>query len=145
MLFAIRPAGVTAMLLNRAHAVILALLSLCGLAACGGGESHAPLSEAAERGKVVFATHCALCHTNPGAFAPNLRGVVGRRVGTASFPYSVAMRNANFVWTKKNLERFLEAPRDVIPGNQMAFFGMPDAAMRSDLIEYLVFSSPAQP
>jgi cytochrome c2 len=47
------------------------------------------------------------------------------------------MREANIIWTRETLDQFLIAPRDVAPGNQMAFFGMPDAPMRADLIAYI--------
>jgi cytochrome c len=85
---------------------------------------------------------CGACHTvtpdgAPG-IGPNLRGVVGRKTGaSAGFTYSPAMSGAGFVWTKEALDDYLRAPGDKVPGNYMIFSGLPDAAERAEVIEYL--------
>jgi cytochrome c len=125
-----------------------ALALLCALAgACG--PSTPPLSESAQRGEQAFATHCGSCHAmgdsgSESLSGPWLVGVMGRRAGSTSFPYSPAMRAAGetIVWERETLERFLAAPRDVVPNNQMAFFGIPDAATRADIVEFLAAKSP---
>lgn len=118
-----------------------ALLALSTLAACGGAKAP---SEAARRGEAVFAQNCAPCHTvrsSKWRDAPSLQNVLGRKAGSTSFPYSDAFRHTDFVWTRENLDKFLTDPRQMVPNNGMAFFGMPDAAARRDLIDYLAASS----
>jgi cytochrome c len=56
------------------------------------------------------------------------------------FSYSPALTatgEAGLVWTEEQLDRFLAAPEDMLPGNQMGFFGLRDARDRADLIAYL--------
>jgi cytochrome c2 len=122
------------------------LLALSSLAACSDA-SNAPVpSESARRGEVVFAQNCAHCHiVQSGKWkdAPSLQNILGRKAGSTSFPYSAAFRQADFVWSRETLDRFLADPRRVVPGNQMAFFGMPDAGARSDLTAYLAMMSPS--
>lgn len=77
-----------------------------------------------------------------GQSAPSLRNVLGRKAGSTSYPYSAAFRRVDFVWNRENLDKFLADPRRAVPNNGMAFFGMPDVAARSDLIEYLSIMSP---
>jgi len=124
---------------------VLWLAAVLTLAACGApSETPARLSEAAARGEAVFTAHCGSCHTvtsQESTTAPSLENVIGRTAGSTTFQYSPAMREANIVWTRQTLDQFLTAPRETVPGNQMAFFGMPDAAMRADLIEYIAVHS----
>jgi cytochrome c len=121
---------------------VTALLVLISLAACGDRGSGS-LSEAAKRGEAVFAAHCSQCHRfdDGGSPGPPLAGIIGRPAGTGAFAYSEAMRLSGITWTPEALERFLEAPRETIPDNQMAFFGMPEARMRADLVEFIVTAS----
>jgi cytochrome c len=49
----------------------------------------------------------------------------------------MAKGEAGIVWTEDELDRFLLEPEGVLPGNQMGFFGLPDARDRTDLIAYL--------
>lgn len=85
---------------------------------------------------------CAACHTvspdgAPG-IGPNLRGVVGRKPGSApGFTYSPAMKDADFTWSRVALEEFLTSPGDKVPGNYMTFPGLPDPADRAAVIDYL--------
>ncbi len=55
------------------------------------------------------------------------------------------MRNSGIIWTREKLDRYLAAPREVVPDNEMAFFGMADPAMRSDLVEYLASTRATEP
>jgi len=101
-------------------------------------------SESALRGEAIAVSHCSPCHSvrdSEGAVAPSLRDLLGRRAGATSFAYSAAMKGSTVIWTREALDRFLSEPREMFPDNDMAFFGMPDPAMRSDLIEFLAFSS----
>jgi cytochrome c len=92
-------------------------------------------------GKASFAK-CASCHqVGPnarGGFGPQLTGVIGRQAGsTRDFNYSVAMRNANFVWTDARLRAFLKSTDAVVPGNKMRFWGISNEQELSDLLAYL--------
>ena len=97
------------------------------------------------RGERVF-QRCYACHSVvagedrlPG---PNLRGVLGRRAGTApGFEFSPAMIKAGaargLVWTRAALDAFLADPQGMLPGTTMTMPGLPDADDRRDVIDYL--------
>jgi cytochrome c len=92
-------------------------------------------------GKGVF-TRCAACHRldkgGGNGIGPNLFGVVGRKAGSKSdFSYSTAMKSAGFAWTPQKLDAWIAHPAQVVPGNRMAFFGIPNAKDRADLVAYL--------
>jgi cytochrome c len=92
-------------------------------------------------GKALF-SRCAACHTadkgGPNGLGPNLFGVIGRKAGSKKdFSYSAAMRNSGIVWTNQKLDAYITHPADVVPGNRMAFAGLPDAKQRADLIAWL--------
>jgi cytochrome c len=92
-------------------------------------------------GKSVFNSSCGICHTvKPGdnKIGPTLFGVVGRQTGSVpDYTYSVANQNAHLTWTDDELDKYLEAPRTIIPGTKMAYAGVKDATKRADLISYL--------
>lgn len=97
-----------------------------------------------ENGEEVF-KKCRACH-DVGADAKNkvgpiLNGLFGRRAGTVEgFTYSDANRKAGeegWVWTEETMMRYLENPREAMPGNRMAFAGLRDEQDRKDLIAYL--------
>jgi len=95
----------------------------------------------AAKGAQVF-PRCAICHSNAkgdgNKIGPNLFGVVGRKAGTApNFSYSAAMKSAGFVWTNDKLNAYIKAPAIVVPGNKMAFAGLPSDSQRADLVAYL--------
>lgn len=91
-------------------------------------------------GKRVFAK-CAVCHsTDEGrnGAGPSLFKVVGANAGhVAGFKYSDAMANSGIVWTGETLSHYLENPAKFVPGNIMAFPGLPSETDRADLIAYL--------
>jgi cytochrome c len=71
-----------------------------------------------QRGRRLF-QECATCHGVTPArghgIGPNLAGVFGRRVGSAAgFDYSDALREAGFLWTPAELDRWLADPRSVL-------------------------------
>ncbi|MEQ6333605.1 cytochrome c family protein [Sphingobium sp. MK2] len=109
------------------------------VAAMGAAPALAQAGDAA-KGKIVFA-RCALCHDvkpGPKKMGPNLAGLFGRTSGTvAGFTYSPAMQKAQVRWDAKTLDAFLNKPNSVVPGNRMAFAGLPQAADRANLIAYL--------
>jgi cytochrome c len=105
---------------------------------------QAPLSSAAgdiAAGKVAFA-RCASCHqvgpSARGGFGPQLNGIFGRRAAsTADYRYSPAMKDSGIVWSDKTLAAFLGAPRAVVPGTKMRFWGISDEKQIADLLAYL--------
>ena len=53
------------------------------------------------------------------------------------FAYSSAMQQAKIRWDAKALDTFLTKPSALVPGNRMAFAGVPKADDRANLIAYL--------
>ena len=92
-------------------------------------------------GQAVFKTQCAICHSvaeGKNMIGPSLAGIVGRKSGTVDgFRYSAANKGANIVWGAAILDKYLTAPKDVVPGTTMTFAGLKDGAKRGDLIAYL--------
>ena len=85
---------------------------------------------------------CVICHTaskdEKDRIGPNLFGVVGRKAGTkAGYTYSPGLVSSGLVWTPDTLDRFLEAPRQVVPGTKMAFAGQKDPEKRKQIVEFL--------
>ncbi len=107
-----------------------------------GASSAAPvLAQDASAGATIF-KRCAICHSVDPAkgpkIGPALNGVVGRKAGTAAgFAYSPAMAKSGIVWTAAKLDAFITRPSGLVPGNRMAFGGIPDTQQRADLIAYL--------
>jgi cytochrome c len=112
-------------------------VALAGLAAATASHAAADV----ERGAQAFRA-CASCHSlAPGDHrtGPSLATVFGRRAATADGfqRYSAALRQSGVVWNGKTLDAWLRDPATFIPGNGMAFQGLPDARARGDLIAYL--------
>jgi cytochrome c len=86
---------------------------------------------------------CAGCHNlREGAedrYGPNLWGVLGKRVASAStrFPYTAALRDFGGTWTCGRLDLWLKSPAQLVPGTRMAFAGLPDGIDRADVIAYI--------
>ena len=120
------------------------------LAACGGGASDTPEKSTEERlaaapdpalGQSLF-RQCAICHNAaPDAghrVGPNLWGIYGQTAAHhPDFAYSGAMKKADIVWDETALNAYIASPQSFVPGNRMAYQGMPDPADRRDLIAWL--------
>jgi cytochrome c len=92
-----------------------------------------------ERGARLYSARCAGCHAlqdnGPG---PRHAGLLGRRAGTQpGYRYSAALRSSGIVWTEGELDRWLQNPNAVVPGNRMVVRLMNDAAERADVIAWL--------
>ena len=114
---------------------LLAALILCA----ASGASGSSLAQDAQAGAQIF-KKCAACHSTDGTkrVGPTLAGVIGRQAGSApGFRYSRAMKGAMVVWDDATLDAYLVAPKAFIPGNVMAFSGLPQAEDRANLIAYL--------
>ncbi|HET8727289.1 MAG TPA: cytochrome c family protein [Alphaproteobacteria bacterium] len=85
---------------------------------------------------------CQACHSfeqgGANKVGPNLWGVVGAPVAShEGFNYSGAMTEHGGEWTYEELNGFLHAPRDWIPGTAMSYAGLKNDEDRADLIAYL--------
>lgn len=107
----------------------------------------APVSAAgdAQRG-AQLANQCVACHSfAPGRHltGPSLAGLWGRRAGSAMgfTRYSEALKTSDVIWDAATLDAWLRDPAALIPGNSMPFRGMPDAAMRANLLAFLKATS----
>jgi cytochrome c len=89
-------------------------------------------------GDQMFKQRCQICHTaTPGVLAPSLKGVVGRKAGTAAkFNYSPALKTSKIVWTNEKLDKFLTAPGQMVPGTRMVV-NISDPAQRAAIIAHL--------
>jgi len=94
-----------------------------------------------ERGRQLFRA-CAPCHSlapNKNMTGPSLSGMWDRQAGglTSFSRYSDAVKNSGIIWDQNSLEPWLANPAGFIPGNEMTFRGISDAAARRDLIAFL--------
>lgn len=91
-------------------------------------------------GAELFQRRCAACHSVEPAgnkTGPHLSGLIGRPAATVEgATYSNALRNAGITWDRQSLDRFLTAPRQLVPGTRMAVT-VPDARQRAAIIDYL--------
>ena len=92
--------------------------------------------------QLAFNNACRTCHTvkeGDNRLGPSLHRVIGRK--SASVPgygYSGAMRNADIVWDKATLDRFIANPDEVVRGSSMRpYSGVPSAETRARIIAYL--------
>ena len=94
-----------------------------------------------DRGRKLY-LQCRACHSlkenEPHKIGPNLFKIIGSTAGTMKgYNYSDALSKSEIVWTKENLDLWLEKPYEIIPGNKMVFSGMSKQEDRNDLIAYV--------
>ena len=119
----------------RRAASMLILLSAPALA-------QDPPAEGSEAGQILFNNACRTCHTmteGDNRLGPHLHGVIGRQAGSLpGYAYSAAMTGFGIVWDAANLDRFIENPEAVVPGNNMKpYTGIAAPEERAKLIEFL--------
>ncbi len=97
-------------------------------------------------GRLVF-RKCQACHSldaGKNLLGPSLAGVVGRRSGVEpGYSYSPAMKQANLIWDPQTLDRYLDDPAKVVPGNKMPFPGLKTDHDRADVIAFLAGAAGA--
>ncbi|MFO1426108.1 MAG: cytochrome c family protein [Steroidobacteraceae bacterium] len=118
-------------------AMVMALGSVAALA-------QAPAAGAPDlkRGKLLF-IQCRACHELqeglPHKVGPNLFAAIGAKAASLDdFNYSAALRGANLTWDEATLDRWIEKPSAVVPGNAMAFAGVANPKDRAALIAYIL-------
>ena len=90
---------------------------------------------------------CKACHTatkgGKNGTGPNLWGIVGAGIGASpGFKYSDGMKAmAGKVWDAALIDRFIEKPKDVVPGTKMTYPGMRKPADRANLIAWIAQQS----
>jgi cytochrome c len=94
-----------------------------------------------QAGQAVFKSQCGICHAvqkGRNLNGPSLFGVVGRPAGQEpGFGYSEANKSSGLTWDAATLDRYLTAPREVIPHTLMSYGGLKDPVKRANLIAYL--------
>jgi cytochrome c2 len=88
---------------------------------------------------------CAACHSfdkgGANGVGPNLWGVVGGPMAHVDdFNYSSALMEraeAGEAWTWENLNGFIHAPRDWLPGTNMSYGGLKNHENRADLLAWM--------
>jgi cytochrome c len=93
-----------------------------------------------ERGEELWGK-CKTCHTlepnGRNLVGPRLHGMFGRQAGAvADFRYSETMKKSGVTWTDANLDAYLAATQDFMPGNKM-YGGLAIAQDRADLLFWL--------
>jgi cytochrome c len=108
------------------------------------GASRLAWAADADKGKAVF-EECAACHTldgNSEGDGPSLQGVFGRKAASRDdYRYSAAMTRSGVTWDAEALDKYVADPEAFIPGNKMAFAGIPDKTKRDDLMAYLAVAA----
>ncbi len=122
----------------RVHLAATALAALTLLP----GAASAQDGVSSETPQLAFNNHCRTCHvTKEGdhRLGPSLAGVLGREAGAAEgFAYSDAMADADIVWDEASLDRYIENPDAVVPGNNMKpYSGIASPEEREKVIAHL--------
>lgn len=92
-------------------------------------------------GKVLFETHCRICHADDFAkksYGPPLVGVIGRKAGSyPGFEYSEAMKTAGFTWTEQAVKAWMADNTHMLPGTKMRHVGVTDPGEQELVVNYL--------
>jgi cytochrome c len=107
------------------------------------------MSQDADAGKLAFNNACRTCHSlkeGDNRLGPNLYKVLGRKAGSLpNYGYSSTMKNSDFIWDRTKLDRFIESPDAVVPGNNMKpYGGLASTDVRGEVIVFLESLTTAQ-
>lgn len=112
------------------------------------GSTEAQEAADPELGQVLFDNHCGICHAVDlphTVFGPHLVDVFGREAGSVrGYRYSYEMRTSDIVWDEETLDSLIANPQGLVPGTNMYYRGLPDAADRAHIIAYLKQQSQAE-
>ncbi len=112
-----------------------------GTAALPADTATPPATAAVASTKPIAFAQCATCHSvdpNKHGVGPSLAGIHGSKAGSAAgYAYTDANKNSGLTWDDATLDTYLTNPMKVIPGTKMTYAGMPDAAKRKEVIDYL--------
>ena len=127
----------------------MTVLPLAAALALLSGAALAQSDVDPEEAKLAFNNHCRQCHvTREGdnRLGPSLYGVFEREAGSApGYAYSSAMKNADLVWDAGTLDRYIEKPDAVVPGNKMKpYSGISDPEERAKITAHLENESAGQ-
>lgn len=129
------------LIMYKKNKLLVFILSLVGLSSF----SHQSFAQDISLGEKTF-NECRACHSleaNTHLIGPSLAGVVNRKIGTeASYRYSKSLKSADGIWDVSTLNKFLENPQAVFPGNRMPYSGLTNPAERKALIDYLMTFKP---
>lgn len=119
------------------YSCLIRVLLLGISASIGAGSARA--QDAAE---LLFNNACRTCHTleeGDNRLGPTLHNIVGRKAGSLTdYAYSAGMQGSGIVWDEQALDRFIENPDSVVPGNKMKpYAGMASAEDRATIVAYL--------
>jgi cytochrome c len=103
--------------------------------------AQAPDEATMKLGQRVFLM-CRSCHSTEKdgrhKVGPNLHGLFGAKAGSKpDFKYSDVVVKSGIVWSEATINEWLVKPKDFLPGNKMAFAGVPKEPDRKALIAYL--------
>jgi len=96
-------------------------------------------------GRKLFETTCTPCHNYEKGGEPdmygqtlNLYGVVGRKAASMTgFEYSEDLRKSGIVWSESIIDKFITAPKKLLPGTRMELPGVEDEKARTAIIRFL--------
>ena len=100
------------------------------------------VTQANLEGGEKIAKQCVACHSLDSSLkikvGPPLWGIVNRKAASIDgFKYSAALVNYQKAWSREELFKFLEKPKDYIKGTKMIYKGLKKSTDRADLISYL--------
>ena len=128
-----------------AGAALLISVAAAEKAGPGANTDAAQAASAAPAGggQAAFNNNCRTCHSakeGDNRLGPSLHGIVGTKAGSRpGYPnYSGALKGSGITWDASTLDRFIANPDAVVPNNNMKpFKGVPDAAVRKSIVDYL--------
>jgi cytochrome c len=120
----------------------LSLAALIALSAEALGQETVGRSTGPDDGQLAFNNACRTCHTlkeGDNRLGPSLHKIIGRKAGSvANYGYSSAMKDADLVWDKAALDRFIANPDEVVSGHKMKpYGGLASAEQRTKIIAFL--------
>lgn len=118
----------------------LALISLLAMAVMGNAaEIRSPKTTAVRPAAFTICTACHSTERGKTISGPSLASVAGRKAGSLpGYTYSEALKASGLTWDEAALDRWLASPQKTVPGTKMPFAGIPDPAVRKDVVRYMM-------